>query len=196
MRVENWNGYDIRFVEINGEWYAILKDICDALRLRTAAIAQRLDADMLERVLVESPDNLTTFEMTLDTHEPIKKLTTDMLDRDIRRHPGQNKTRWMLAVNEIGIYEALYASRKLEARKFRRWSAGVMKKLRGFVGLEGYEAMRLTEKDIQDKIDDILDVLYWDDEKKCLMVSITVQGGDADQITFDEYLRDYRRSED
>lgn len=196
MRVENWNGYDIRFVEINGEWYAILKDICDALRLRTAAIAQRLDADMLERVLVESPDNLTTFEMTLDTHEPIKKLTTDMLDRDIRRRPGQNKTRWMLAVNEIGIYEALYASRKLEARKFRRWSAGVMKKLRGFVGLEGYEAMRLTEKDIQDKIDDILDVLYWDDEKKCLMVSITVQGGDADQITFDEYLRDYRRSED
>ena len=196
MRVENWNGYDIRFVEINGEWYAILKDICDALRLRTAAIAQRLDADMLERVLVESPDDLTTFEMTLDTHEPIKKLTTDMLDRDIRRRPGQNKTRWMLAVNEIGIYEALYASRKLEARKFRRWSAGVMKKLRGFVGLEGYEAMRLTEKDIQDKIDDILDVLYWDDEKKCLMVSITVQGGDADQITFDEYLRDYRRSED
>lgn len=196
MRVENWNGYDIRFVEINGEWYAILKDICDALRLRTAAIAQRLDADMLERVLVESGDDLTTFEMTLDTHEPIKKLTTDMLDRDIRRRPGQNKTRWMLAVNEIGIYEALYASRKLEARKFRRWSAGVMKKLRGFVGLEGYEAMRLTEKDIQDKIDDILDVLYWDEEKKCLMVSITVQGGDANQITFDEYLRDYRRSED
>ena len=196
MRVENWNGYDIRFVEINGEWYAILKDICDALRLRTAAIAQRLDADMLERVLVEAPDDLTTFEMTLDTYEPINKLTTDMLDRDIRRRPGQNKTRWMLAVNEIGIYEALYASRKLEARKFRRWSAGVMKKLRGFVGLEGYEAMRLTEKDIQDKIDDILDVLYWDDKKKCLMVSITVQGGDADQITFDEYLRDYRRSED
>lgn len=196
MRVENWNGYDIRFVEINGEWYAILKDICDALRLRTAAIAQRLDADMLERVLVESDNDPTSFEMTLDTHEPIKKLTTDMLDRDIRRRPGQNKTRWMLAVNEIGIYEALYASRKLEARKFRRWSAGVMKKLRGFVGLEGYEAMRLTEKDIQDKIDDILDVLYWDDEKKCLMVSITVQGGDADQITFDEYLRDYRISED
>lgn len=196
MRVENWNGYDIRFVEINGEWYAILKDICDALRLRTAAIAQRLDADMLERVLVESGNDPTSFEMTLDTHEPIKKLTTDMLDRDIRRRPGQNKTRWMLAVNEIGIYEALYASRKLEARKFRRWSAGVMKKLRGFVGLEGYEAMRLTEKDIQDKIDDILDVLYWDDEAKCLMVSITVQGGDTDQITFDEYLRDYRRSED
>ena len=26
MRVEIWCGYDIRFVEVNGEWYAILKD--------------------------------------------------------------------------------------------------------------------------------------------------------------------------
>lgn len=195
MRVENWNGYDIRFVEINGEWYAILKDICDALRLRTDAIANRLDADMLERVLVEASDNISN-GVRYDTHEPVSKINRDAIDRDIRRRPGQNKTRWMLAVNEIGIYEALYASRKLEARKFRRWSAGVMKKLRGFVGLEGYEAMRLTEKDIQDKIDDILDVLYWDEEEKCLKVSITVQGGDTAQITFDEYLRDYRRSGD
>lgn len=195
MRVENWNGYDIRFVGINGEWYAILKDICDALRLRTDAIANRLDADMLERVLVKASDNISN-GVRYDTHEPVSKINRDAIDRDIRRRPGQNKTRWMLAVNEIGIYEALYASRKLEARKFRRWSAGVMKKLRGFVGLEGYEVMRLTEKDIQDKIDDILDVLYWDEEKKELMVSLTVAGGDTAQITFDEYLRDYRRSED
>lgn len=53
MRVENWNGYDIRFVEVNGEWYAILKDICDALGLRTAKIVERLGPDMMERVPVE-----------------------------------------------------------------------------------------------------------------------------------------------
>ena len=53
MRVENWCGYDIRFVEVNGEWYAILKDICDALDLRTDKVANRLDSSMLERVLVE-----------------------------------------------------------------------------------------------------------------------------------------------
>lgn len=29
IRVENWCGYDIRFVEQDGEWWAILKDICD-----------------------------------------------------------------------------------------------------------------------------------------------------------------------
>ena len=35
MKIENWCGHDIRFVEINGEWWAILKDICDALNLKT-----------------------------------------------------------------------------------------------------------------------------------------------------------------
>lgn len=29
MKTESWCGHDIRFVELNGEWYAILKDICD-----------------------------------------------------------------------------------------------------------------------------------------------------------------------
>lgn len=48
MRTENWCGYDIRFIEINGEWYAILKDICDALKLRTDKIASRLSPSMLE----------------------------------------------------------------------------------------------------------------------------------------------------
>ena len=59
MRTESWCGHDIRFVEVNGEWYAILKDICDALRLRTDAIASRLDSDMLERVIVETSEHIS-----------------------------------------------------------------------------------------------------------------------------------------
>lgn len=39
MKVENWCRYDIRFIEIDGEWWAILKDICDALELRTDKVA-------------------------------------------------------------------------------------------------------------------------------------------------------------
>ena len=53
MRTESWCGHDIRFVEINGEWYAILKDICDALGLQTGKVASRLDPYMLERIRVE-----------------------------------------------------------------------------------------------------------------------------------------------
>ena len=163
MRTENWCGNDIRFVEINGEWYAILKDICDALNLRTKDISQRLHPDMLERVLVEVSEDGSN---------------------DVRSR-GENKTRWMLAVNELGIYEALFASRKLEARKFRMWAGTVMQKLRKNVGLEGYEVMRMTEPEIQKEIDWILDSLYWDEEKGCVMRSITVAGGDTDQIPFE-----------
>ena len=166
MKVENWNGYDIRFVEINGEWYSILKDICDALGLKTKHVAERLDPDMLERVRVNVSE----------------AGSNDLTSR-------ARKTQDMLAVNEIGIYEALFASRRLEARKFRRWSAGVMQKLRSYVGLQGYEALRLTEEEIQDQIDDILDCLFWDEEDNCLKVSVTVQGGDTDQIPFDEWIK-------
>ena len=163
MRTESWCGYDIRFVEVNGEWYAILKDICDALRLRSKDISQRLDPDMMERVCVE---------------------TSEDGSNDIRSR-GENKTRWMIAVNELGIYEALFTSRRLEARKFRRWSASVMKKLRAKVGLEQYEVMKMTDPEIQDNIDNILDTLFWDEETGRLMQSVTVQGGDVEQIPFE-----------
>ena len=162
MKIESWCGYDIRFVEENGEWWAILKDICDALDLRTDKVANRLDPEMMIRV----------------------KVISDHPSKGVRSR-GENETRWMLAVNEIGIYEALFASRRLEARKFRRWSAGVMQKLRKSVGLEGYEVMRMTDPDIQKDIDRILDTLYWDEERKCIMRSITIQGGDVEQVPFE-----------
>ena len=163
MRVENQIGYDLRFVEVNGEWYAILKDICDALGLRTAKVSERLDPSMLERVMIE---------------------VSDVPSRDLRSS-GDNKTRWMLAVNEIGIYEALFASRRLEARKFRMWAATVLQKLRVRVGLEGYEVMKMTDPEIQEDIDHILDNLFYDEETGMLMESVTVQGGDVEQIPFE-----------
>lgn len=166
MRVEEWCGYKIRFVEHKGEWWAVLKDICDALALKTYKVSQRLDSSMMERVRIES---------------------SDILSRDIRSKA--RKTQDMLVVNEIGIYEALFASRRLEARKFRLWSAGVMKKLRTFVGLQGYEALKLTDENIQDEIDRILDLLFYNEETGQLMISVTVQGGDVDQIPLDEYLK-------
>ena len=162
MRTESWCGHDIRFVEVNGEWYAILKDICNALRLRTDKVASRLDPDMLERVRVDVCDHLS---------------------REVRSRA--RKTQDMLAVNEIGIYEALFASRRLEARKFRRWSATVLQKLRSQVGLEQYEVMRMTDADIQEDIDHILDTLFYDEETGTLMQSVTVQGGDVEQVPFD-----------
>lgn len=160
MKIENWCGYNIRFIEQDGEWWAILKDICDALKLRTDNVSNRLDPDMLIKVNV-----------------------SDHFSKGVTSRA--RKTQRMLAVNEIGIYEALYASKKLEARKFRRWSAEVMKKLRSNVGLEGYEVMKMTEPDIQEKIDNILDTIFYDPDTGILMQSVTTLGGDVDQIPFE-----------
>ena len=181
MRIEKWCGYDIRFIELDGEWYAILKDVCDALHLRTDKIASRLDPSMLERVLVDTTDS-TTFEGGLNAHRAVKNITRGEIGKDIGRKRGEWKTHWMLAVNELGIYEALFASRKLEARKFRMWAGTVMQKLRKNVGLEQYEVMRMTEPDVQAEIDYMLDGLFYDEESGKLMMSVTVEGGDVDQV--------------
>lgn len=164
MKIENWCGYNIRFIEVNGEWYAVLKDICDALGLKTFHVSQRLDSTMLERVKVGASD----------------------IGSNDNRSKGENETRWILAVNELGIYEVLFASRRLEARKFRLWAGTVMQKLRKNVGLEGYEVMKMTDPDVQAEIDDILDTLFYDEETGKLMRSVTVQGGDVIQVPFEE----------
>ena len=162
IKTENWNGFNIRFIEVDGEWYAILKDICDALGLRTDGIAQRLDPDMLLKVNVK--------------FEPSSNGV---------RSRGDNINRQMLVISEEGIYEALYASRKLEARKFRRWSASVMRRLRKTVGLEQYEILQMTDPEVQNQIDYILDSLYFDADLGIWMRSVTVPGGDVEQVPFE-----------
>ena len=185
MRIENWCGYDIRFVEIDGHWYAILKDICDALHLRTAKIAERLDPSMLERVRIPSKAVIPS-KYNIE-HQAVKTVNSAMIGKD--EVPLKDvdfntydKTYWMLAVNEKGIYQALFASRKLEARKFQMWTFDVLEKLRRGVGLEEYEVMRMTEPDVQADIDYMLDGLFYDEESGKLMMSVTVEGGDVDQV--------------
>lgn len=173
MRVENWCGYNIRFIEINGEWLAILKDICDALNLRTAKVAERINPEWLIRVPIEN-ERLRPRRYNTENYE--------VLSRDVVKSVS---IVHMLAVSEPGIYEALFASKRLEARKFRMWSATVMQKLRKSVGLEQYEVMRMTDPEIQEEIDYILDSLYWDEERKCVMQSVTVAGGDVEQVPFE-----------
>lgn len=49
MKIENWNGHRIRFIEIKGEWFAVLKDVCDALGLRSKKTVERLEDEVLKR---------------------------------------------------------------------------------------------------------------------------------------------------
>lgn len=170
IRTENWDGYEIRFVEIDNEWWAVLGDICKALGVKTYHVKTRLDKTMLKKISIEIERNRPK-NYGIGSNEGV----------NYKKH---NTLTEVLLVNEIGVYETLFASRKPEARKFRLWTAGVLKKLRGVIGLQGYESLKLTDEHYQAQIDDILDRLYYDEEKDAVMISKTIAGGDVEQVLF------------
>lgn len=117
-------------------------------------------------------------------------IEADLSSNEVTSKNGVRKSQMMYVVNEIGIYEALFASRRLEARKFRIWAGGVLQRLRQNIGLKQYEIMRMTDPDIQDQINYMLDDIFYDPESDQLMCSVTVQGGDVDVRPFDEVYKE------
>ncbi|MFV0527724.1 MAG: Bro-N domain-containing protein [Lachnospiraceae bacterium] len=116
IKTENWNGNDIRFVQRNDEWWAVLSDIADALNLHTKKLNQRLEDEVLSKY-------------------PIK----DSIGR----------TQETSIVNEFGIYDAVFQSRKPEAKEFRQWVYSMLKELRQATGLEGFQVFRMLDKEHQ-----------------------------------------------
>lgn len=55
----------------------------------------------------------------------------------------------MLVVSEYGIYEAVFESRKKEAKEFKRWVFEMIKTLRQATGLEGFQVFRMLDKEHQ-----------------------------------------------
>lgn len=81
--------------------------------------------------------------------------------RDVRRrlkdevvsiHPipdGLGRERETLIVNEFGIYDTVFQSRKPEAVEFRYWVYEMLKTLRQQTGLEGFQIFRMLDKEHQ-----------------------------------------------
>lgn len=144
IRVENWCDHDIRFVEHDGNWYAVLKDICDALKLRTDSVRLRIECEHLVKLEISTAYNWTG-------HDPTENGFMSTVSERVSH---------MLCVDEAGIYQALSRSTRLEARKFIDWISHSLVDLRKAVGLEGYEALKLTESGIQKLISEKIDIPY------------------------------------
>lgn len=117
-KTETWNGYTIRFVEHQGEWWAVLADIAKALDLNPKFIKQRLGDEVVSNNHV-----------------------ADSLGRQ----------QEMLIVNEFGIYETIFSSRKKEVKTFKLWVFEIIKQLRQSTGLEGFQVFRMFDKEHQKK---------------------------------------------
>lgn len=171
--------YPIRFVKVNDIWYAVLKDVCDAVGLKSWHVAQRVKPKFLLKRNV--PED-TSFE----TRSPIS---------------GQHRNGYtMLLVSEQGIYEVFEGGRKLKPRKFREWWTEMVMKLREAIGLEAFQVMDMLKPEVQEHIskqldkvlpefDPYLDNIYYDEKTGKLMQSITVAGGDVEQVEYtgDDY---------
>lgn len=81
-------------------------------------------------------------------------------NRDVRRRlpkdvvsthtlPTNGGPQKMLIVNEYGIYETVFESRKPEAKAFKRWVFDMLKTLRQQTGLEGFQIFRMLDKEHQ-----------------------------------------------
>ena len=157
-QVENWHGHDIRFVEKDGEWWAVVDDVCDALNIYNRQVLDSIDSNLL--------------------------LNVPMYETGCNGDP-----EWLLVINEIGIYCLLEFANELESRKFRSWTGTLLQRFRKLVGLKGYEVFRMTDDDIQAKINGYLDSIFYDEETDTVMISVTVAGGDVMQYPLNEVSR-------
>ena len=91
LQVFSYEGTEIRTVELSGEPWWVLKDICDVLELSNpSVIADRLDEDEKAKV-------------------------------DPKQYLGSRSNEPATVLSESGLYNVILLSRKPEAKKFKRW---------------------------------------------------------------------------
>lgn len=167
MKVEVWAGHSIRFVERDGEWWAVLKDVCEALGLKTFDVRRRLGEDMgSNHTLGDDMGSTHNVEEDVPKKDPLSthNFGDDVPKRDLVHENDLISSRVisdavitdaigrqqeMLIVSEYGIYDTVFQSRKPEAKAFRRWVYDMLATLRRQSGLEGFEVFRMLDKEHQ-----------------------------------------------
>ena len=85
MKVENWNGHNIRFVWKNGDWWGVAKDVCDALGYENSrkALADHVEKEDKNTVTIrygiQGNPNMTVisefgiYDLVFNSHMPEAK---------------------------------------------------------------------------------------------------------------------------
>ncbi|MDW3919843.1 Bro-N domain-containing protein [Staphylococcus saprophyticus] len=118
-----FDGKEIRFIEKDGQYWAIASDVAKALGYSHTPHMTRL-LDVSEKAV----HNVDTLK-------------------------GKQKS---VIISEVGIYEAIWNSRRNEAKEFKKWVKQVIKELRQSIGLKQHEVFYLMDKQHQRKAMDVL----------------------------------------
>lgn len=91
LQIFNYNGNKVRTIQIDGEPWWVLKDVCEILGIENHKdLPKRLEDDEVGRFDLPHPQNKT-------------------------------KTLKMVCINESGLYSVILRSDKPEAKPFRKW---------------------------------------------------------------------------
>ena len=140
----------------------------------TASMLELLEAD--EKILINTSSGLTRQQRRVLARKEAK--VSDSIGSTEGIGQTGNPTKWF--VTELGLYNILSQSRKPIARKWRRivHSNLVMMRRNNKLTIEGQF----------EEWDAMSDDLYIDPETGILMQSVTVRGGDVEQIPYKEEL--------
>lgn len=117
-----FNNKEIRFIEKDDEYWAVAGDVAKVLGYsQTSNMLRMIDKE-----------DVTTHNVKVTSNSKFAR-----------------KTQPASVISEYGIYEAIWNSRRDEAREFKKWVKQVIKELRQSTGLKGYEAFRMLDKQKQ-----------------------------------------------
>lgn len=117
-----FNNKEIRFIEKDGEYWAVAGDVAKVLGYsQTSNMLRMIDKE-----------DVTTHNVKVTSNSKYAR-----------------KTQKVSIISEYGIYESIWNSRRDEAIEFKKWVKQVIKELRQSTGLKGYEAFRMLDKEKQ-----------------------------------------------
>lgn len=120
-----FNDKEIRFIEKDDEYWAVTGDVAKVLGYsQTSNMLRMIDKE-----------DVTTHNVKVTSNSKFA-----------------SKTQPVSVISEYGIYEAIWNSRRDEAREFKKWVKKVIKELRQATGLKGYEAFRMIDKQKQKEV--------------------------------------------
>ncbi|MDU7029837.1 Bro-N domain-containing protein [uncultured Robinsoniella sp.] len=123
MKTENWNGYNIRFVEKDGEWWAVGIDVAKALEYANPSKAILDHCKGVSKLGIPSPggNQITNVISEIDIYNLIFKAADQSRSKNVKQ----------------------------KAEEFKLWVFNILKIPRQSTGLEGFQIFQMLDKEHQ-----------------------------------------------
>lgn len=118
IKVEEWNGYDIRFVLHEGEWWAVLADICKPLGLDAYDIKRQLGDGPVNTRYVSDALGIANGRDAVRSLNPKDVSLIDVVNTDAKRR----KTQRMKIITTKVITKLAFRSHKKEAEEWNGYN--------------------------------------------------------------------------